>query len=281
MNCFQAKAGQLTPQWYVIDATDMVVGRLAAQIAPILMGKHRPTYTPHIDTGDYVIVTNVDKVVFTGDKWQQKSYQRYTGHPGGQKEEVAWKLFKRRPHRILELAIQRMMPKNKIGRHMQAKLKLYVGPQHPHQAQAPIPLTPIDGRPTSSGALWTPEPVPKTKRARPPKPVAPTVMPPAVELPAPTPSTESPVPVTEPSVAVDAPAVEPQAPAPGAEASTIEPTPALLAVAMAPALEPQGSAPVMEPSAVEAQLPGPEPTPALEPPAAPSPQPEPPAETQQ
>ena len=85
MKCYQAKEGELQKSWYVIDATDMVVGRLAAQIAPILMGKHRPTYTPHIDTGDYVIVTNVDKVVFTGNKWQQKSYQRYTGHPGGQK----------------------------------------------------------------------------------------------------------------------------------------------------------------------------------------------------
>jgi hypothetical protein len=83
MKCYQAKAGELNKSWYVIDATDMVVGRLAAQIAPILMGKHRPTYTPHIDTGDFVIVTNVDKVVFTGNKWRQKTYQRYSGHPGG------------------------------------------------------------------------------------------------------------------------------------------------------------------------------------------------------
>src|SRR3954451_1921388 len=168
MNCYQAKAGELAKHWYVIDATDMVVGRLAAQIAPILMGKHRPTYTAHIDTGDYVIVTNVDKVVFTGNKWQQKSYQRYSGHPGGQKEEQAWKLFKRRPARILELAIQRMMPKNKIGRHMLGKLKLYVGPQHPHQAQQPIPLTAVHGRPASAGALFIPEPVPKARRPRPP-----------------------------------------------------------------------------------------------------------------
>ena len=169
MNCTQAKAGQLSPQWFVIDATDAVVGRLAAQIAPILMGKHRPTYTAHIDTGDYVIVTNVDKVVFTGNKWQQKFYQRYSGHPGGQKEEQAWKLFHRRPTRILELAIQRMMPKNKIGRHMQAKLKLYVGGQHPHQAQAPIPLTPIHGRPSASGAIYATPPKPKAERvAKPP-----------------------------------------------------------------------------------------------------------------
>ncbi len=148
----------------------MVVGRLAAQIAPILMGKHRPTYTPHIDTGDYVIVTNVDKVVFTGNKWQQKSYQRYTGHPGGQKEEVAWKLFKRRPERILHLAVQRMMPKNKIGRHMLSKLKLYVGPQHPHQAQAPIPLAALSGRPASAGALYVPKEPPKARRNGRPKP---------------------------------------------------------------------------------------------------------------
>ena len=120
MKCYQAKAGELAKHWFIIDADDKVVGRLAAQIAPILMGKHRPTYTPHIDTGDYVIVTNVDKVVFTGNKWQQKFYQRYSGYPGGQRDEAAWKLFERQPERILELAIQRMMPKNKIGRHMMA-----------------------------------------------------------------------------------------------------------------------------------------------------------------
>ena len=126
MNCYQAKTGELSRQWYVIDASEQVVGRLAAQIAPILMGKHRPTYTPHIDTGDYVIVTNVDKVVFTGNKWQQKSYQRYSGYPAGQRDEAAWKLFQRRPERILELAIQRMLPKSKLGRQMIDKLKLHV-----------------------------------------------------------------------------------------------------------------------------------------------------------
>ena len=156
MNCYQAKTGELTRHWYVIDATDQVVGRLAAQIAPILMGKHRPTYTPHIDTGDFVIVTNVDKVVFTGKKWQQKSYQRYTGHPGGQKEEAAWKLFQRHPDRILQLAVQRMMPKNKLGRHMLGKLKLYAGPHHPHQAQGPVPLDAVNGRPASAGILSRP-----------------------------------------------------------------------------------------------------------------------------
>ncbi len=174
MNCYQAKAGQLAPQWYVIDATDMVVGRLAAQIAPILMGKHRPTYTAHIDTGDFVIVTNVDKVVFTGNKWTQKFYQRYSGHPGGQKDEQAWKLFQRRPARILELAIQRMMPKNKIGRHMMAKLKLVVGSTHPHQAQNPIPLEALSGRPAPSGILLAPPKVvnPPRRKTKVEKPVA-------------------------------------------------------------------------------------------------------------
>ncbi len=166
MKCYQAKAGELAKQWFVIDAEGMVVGRLAAQIAPILMGKHRPTYTPHIDTGDYVIVTNVDKVVFTGEKWRQKSYQRYSGYPGGQKEEAAWKLFERRPERILELAVQRMMPKNKIGRHMLAKLKLCVGPNHPHQAQKPIVLEPLEGRPAPAGAIFVTLPAAKENGAR-------------------------------------------------------------------------------------------------------------------
>jgi large subunit ribosomal protein L13 len=199
MNCYQAKAGELAKHWYVIDATDMVVGRLAAQIAPILMGKHRPTYTPHIDTGDYVIVTNVDKVVFTGNKWQQKFYQRYSGHPGGQKEEQAWKLFKRRPERILWLAVQRMMPKNKIGRHMLSKLKLYAGPQHPHQAQAPAPLTALAGRPASAGAVYVPKDVAPKARAN----GAPRV-------------TAS----MQPEASLPAPPVEESLPAPHAEAST-------------------------------------------------------------
>jgi large subunit ribosomal protein L13 len=165
MNCYQAKAGELAKQWYHIDAENMVVGRLAAQFAPILMGKHRPTYTAHIDTGDYVIVTNVDKVVFTGDKWRQKSYQRYSGYPGGQRDEAAWKLFERHPERILELAIQRMMPKNKIARHMMLKLKLFVGPNHTHQAQCPIPLEPLSGRPSPAGALLVVPPVAKDTAA--------------------------------------------------------------------------------------------------------------------
>ncbi len=239
MNCYQAKAGELAKHWYVIDAEGMVVGRLAAQIAPILMGKHRPTYTAHIDTGDYVIVTNVEKVVFTGEKWRQKSYQRYSGHPGGQKEEVAWKLLRRRPERILELAISRMMPKNKIGRHMLDKLKLYVGPNHPHQAQQPIPLEPLSGRPTPAGAVFVPERTPKTngEAAKPAaeKPSAPTaaaafeptspalqapVPEPALEAPAPEPALEAPAPEPALEAPVPEPALEPPAEHPAPETST-------------------------------------------------------------
>ena len=203
MNCYKAKAGELSKQWYVIDATEAVVGRLAAQIAPILMGKHRPTYTPYIDTGDYVIVTNVDKVVFTGKKWQQKFYQRYSGHPGGQKEEQAAKLFQRHPDRILKLAIQRMMPKNKIGRHMMGKLKLVSGSVHEHQAQRPIPLEAIDGRPTAAGAIFAPTPVARTRKgasevATPAGHDAPPSPTDASLVPAPKPTTPTP-PATEPT----------------------------------------------------------------------------------
>jgi large subunit ribosomal protein L13 len=169
MKCFQAKAGQLNRQWYVIDAENAVVGRLAAQIAPILMGKHRPTYTPHTDTGDYVIVVNAEKVVFTGNKWQQKQYEHYTGYPGGHRTEVAWKLLQRQPERILEEAVRRMLPKSKLGRHMLGKLLLYAGPQHPHQAQQPQPLEALNGRPTAAGILYAPAPGEPKKRERKPR----------------------------------------------------------------------------------------------------------------
>jgi len=206
MNCYQAKTGELAKQWFVIDASGQVVGRLAAQIAPILMGKHRPTYTPHIDTGDYVIVTNVDKVVFSGNKWQDKTYQRYSGYPGGQREEAAWKLFQRHPERILELAIKRMMPKNKLGRHMMDKLKLQVGPNHPHQAQQPVPLDALSGRPAPSGALFAPPPVepgPRKKavKAKPEAAAAAPAQPHVHPTPADAPA--------EPEAVSDAPAAEP------------------------------------------------------------------------
>nr|WP_165219462.1 50S ribosomal protein L13 [Aquisphaera insulae] len=206
MNCFQAKTGELARQWFVIDASNQVVGRLAAQIAPILMGKHRPTYTPHIDTGDYVIVTNVEKVVFSGNKWTEKTYQRYSGYPGGQREEAAWKLLKRRPERILELAIQRMMPKNKLGRHMMAKLKLVVGSDHTHQAQQPIPLEPLTGRPASTGALFAP-PVaePGSRKAK--------------KAESKTEASVAPSVAHEPEPQLEAPAAEPQLEAPASDES--------------------------------------------------------------
>ncbi len=133
---YLAKPGELEAKWWVVDATDKVVGRLACDIAMILMGKHRPTYTPHVDTGEYVIVVNAEKVKFTGNKWQQKEYQWYTGYTG-QKVETAEKRLARRPELIIHEAIRRMLPKTKLGMKMIEKLKIYAGPEHPHQAQQP------------------------------------------------------------------------------------------------------------------------------------------------
>lgn len=136
---FVAKKGEHQAQWWVVDATDKVVGRLASEIAMILMGKHRPTYTPHVDTGDFVIVTNVGKVTYTGKKWDQKQYAWVTGYPG-QKTEKASIRLQRRPEMILREAVRRMLPKNKLAFKMLNKLKLYPGTEHPHQAQMPQPI---------------------------------------------------------------------------------------------------------------------------------------------
>jgi len=137
---YMAKPGEVPQQWYLVDATDKVVGRLASEIAMILMGKHRPTYTPHVDTGEYVIVTNVDKVVFTGKKLDKKRYTWTTGWTG-LRSETARERFSRQPERILAEAVRRMLPKNKLAVKMLAKLKVYKsGEQHPHQAQQPQPL---------------------------------------------------------------------------------------------------------------------------------------------
>ena len=138
MSTFMAKPATVTRRWLVIDATDQVVGRLAVQIATILRGKHRPEYTPHIDTGEFVIVVNAEKVRFTGKKMQTKTYHHYTRYPGGLKEVVARDLIKTHPERILRAAVQRMVPRNKLGRQQMTKLKIYAGPQHPHQAQQPV-----------------------------------------------------------------------------------------------------------------------------------------------
>jgi len=133
---YSAKPSDIKRQWWLFDANEQIVGRLATKIAVILMGKHRPIYTPHIDTGDFVIVTNVEKIVFSGKKWDQKVYTRYTGWPG-LRTETAGDRRDRHPDRILSEAVRRMLPKNKLGRQMLSKLKIYVGDEHPHQAQNP------------------------------------------------------------------------------------------------------------------------------------------------
>jgi len=135
----KAKPGELGEQWWLVDASDKVVGRLASRLAMILMGKHRPTYTPHVDTGHYVVLVNADKVVFTGKKWQQKKYTWYTGYTQLRSETAATRMA-RRPELIIREAVRRMLPKNKLAVHMLDKLKIYAGPDHPHQAQQPEPL---------------------------------------------------------------------------------------------------------------------------------------------
>ena len=136
---YMAKPGEVEQKWWLVDAEERVVGRLASAIAVILMGKHRPTYTPHVDTGDYVVVVNCEKVALTGRKWEQKQYTWYTGYPG-QRSETAGARLAKKPEMILREAVRRMLPKNKLGRKMLAKLKLFVGPEHTHQAQCPEPI---------------------------------------------------------------------------------------------------------------------------------------------
>ena len=136
---YVAKPGEIERKWWTVDAEDQIVGRLASEIAVVLMGKHRPTYTPHVDTGDFVIVTNVDKVTMSGNKWEQKTYTWYTGYPGLRSETAASR-FARKPEQIMRDAVRRMLPKNRIGRKMLCKLKLYTCSDHPHQAQDPQPF---------------------------------------------------------------------------------------------------------------------------------------------
>ncbi len=138
MTTFMAKKGQVPQRWHLIDATDQVVGRLAVQIATLLRGKHRPEYTPHVDTGEFVIVINAGKVRFTGKKLQTKMYAHYTHHPGGLRKVSARDLLER----ILMAAVRRMVPRNKLGRQQMTKLKIYGGPDHPHQAQQPQAFKP-------------------------------------------------------------------------------------------------------------------------------------------
>jgi large subunit ribosomal protein L13 len=135
---YMAKPGELEAKWFLVDATDKVVGRLASDLAMVLMGKHRPTYTPHVDTGDFVVVVNAEKIALTGKKWQLKEYRWYTGYHGLQIETAEHRRG-RRPELIITEAVRRMLPKNKLGMKMLDKLKVYTGDKHPHQAQNPEP----------------------------------------------------------------------------------------------------------------------------------------------
>jgi len=137
---YMAKPGEIPEQWYVVDAKDKVLGRLATRIATIIIGKHKPTYTPHVLSGDFVVVTNAEAIVLTGDKWNQKKYKRYTGYPGGLRERSAAEIRERKPEFMITEAVRRMLPKGRLGKQMLSRLKVYAGPEHPHEAQGPKPL---------------------------------------------------------------------------------------------------------------------------------------------
>jgi large subunit ribosomal protein L13 len=138
---YMAKPDEITRQWRVVDLEDQVLGRAATEIATVLMGKHRPEYTPHVDTGDFVVVINAEKVKLTGlNKLAQRQIKRYSGYPGGQNTQPLGLILQRQPDKIVRDAVRRMLPKNKLGAAMIKKLKIYAGPDHPHQAQQPQPL---------------------------------------------------------------------------------------------------------------------------------------------
>jgi large subunit ribosomal protein L13 len=140
MKTYQAKKEELKYQWYLVNAEGKVLGRLASELSKILRGKHKPTFTPHVDTGDFVVVVNAEKVGLTGKKLKDKIYYRHTGYPGGIKEVSAEKLLAKKPTELIRRAVKGMLPKNSLGRQMLRKLKVYAGPNHPHKAQNPVPL---------------------------------------------------------------------------------------------------------------------------------------------
>ena len=140
MRTFTEKKEEIAREWYVVDAEGQTLGRLASRIAPILKGKHKPTYTPHLDCGDFVIIVNAEKVRVTGRKLDQKFYHHHSGYPGGLKSISLGDQLDRYPERVLEAAVRGMLPKNKLGRRMIKKLKVYAGDSHPHEAQLPKPL---------------------------------------------------------------------------------------------------------------------------------------------
>ena len=140
MKTYSVKAGEIEHRWFVVDAENKVLGRLATEVARVLRGKHKPTYTPHLDTGDYVVVINADKVRLTGRKADQKSYFTHSGYMGGEKFIPFRTMLAQHPERVIELAVKGMLPKNALGRQMRGKLKVYAGTEHPHQAQQPETL---------------------------------------------------------------------------------------------------------------------------------------------
>ena len=134
---YSAKEADIKRKWYVVDAEGKTLGRLATQVAIVLRGKHKPIFTPHVDTGDHMIVVNAEKIHLTGDKVRQKTYYRHSGYPGGLKSETVKDLLERKPYVIVERAIKGMLPKTKLGKQMGRKLNVYAGPTHPHKAQQP------------------------------------------------------------------------------------------------------------------------------------------------
>ncbi|MEO1370174.1 MAG: 50S ribosomal protein L13 [Acidobacteriota bacterium] len=140
MKTYSPKRADIDRQWFVVDATGLRLGRLASVVANTLRGKHKTMYSPHMDTGDFVVVVNAEKVLLSGRKEDQKIYRRHSGRPGGLKETTAREMRAKKPERMIELAVKGMLPKNSLGRALYRKLKVYSGPQHPHQAQQPEPL---------------------------------------------------------------------------------------------------------------------------------------------
>lgn len=140
MKSFLAKPNQVDRNWRLVDAEGQVLGRLASKIAMVLMGKDKPVYTPHVDTGDFVVVVNAEKVIVTGKKAQQKTYQTYSRYPGGQKIIPFNVMMQKHPEQIIKLAVKRMLPKSTLGNNMLRKLKVYAGPEHPHAAQKPLKM---------------------------------------------------------------------------------------------------------------------------------------------
>jgi large subunit ribosomal protein L13 len=137
---YAVKASEIERRWWVVDATDQTLGRLATRVATLLEGKHKPMYSPHLDTGDHVVVVNANRIRVTGDKLRQKTYVRHSSYPGGLREESLGRLLERRPELVIERAVKGMLPQNRLGRAMFRKLKVYAGADHPHQAQQPTAM---------------------------------------------------------------------------------------------------------------------------------------------